>query len=62
MTDAETIATQQKTIEKLQRKVKRLEKRLLTKQQYETELLINTGATPKYIGEIHKKDQAALSE
>jgi len=62
MTDQELIAKQQKEIEKLQRKVKKLEKRLLAKQHYETELLINTGATPRHIAEIHKKDESALQD
>lgn len=62
MTDSEIIAKQQKEIEKLQRKVKKLEKRLLDKQFYETELLVNTGATPQHIVGIHKKDDAALAD
>lgn len=62
MTDQETIAKQQKEIDKLKRKIVRLEKRLLDKQKYETEMLINTGATPRYIAGIHQKDEAALAE
>ncbi len=62
VTDSETIAAQQKAIEKLQRKVKRLETRLLKKQKFETEMLINSGATPRYINEIHQKDEEALSD
>jgi hypothetical protein len=60
MTDTETIAKQQKEIEKLQRKIKRLEKRLLDKKKYETEDLLQRGATPQFIENINQKDQAAL--
>ena len=45
-----------------QRKIKRLEKRLLEKQQYEAEMLLQTGADIKYINHIHKKDAEALRE
>jgi len=48
--------------QKLERKAKRLETRLLKKQYYETELLVNTGATPRHIVDIHKKDEAAMAE
>ena len=58
--DAEIIKDQQLTIEKLTRKVKRLEKRLLSKAKYEKDLLINTGATPKFITGIEDKDREAL--
>lgn len=47
--------------EKLERKIARLEKRLLTKKKYEKLMLIHTGATPRFIGEIDAKDQEALS-
>ena len=60
MNDTELLATQQKTIEKLTRKVKRLEKRLLEKKKYETETLIQLGSTPQYIDKIDAKDRAAL--
>ena len=62
MTDSEIIAKQQKEIEKLQRKVKRLEKRLLEKKSYETEDLLQRGATSGFIAKIDAKDQAALRE
>lgn len=62
MTDSELILKQQKTIDKLERKLARLEKRLMAKQKYETALLINTGATPRYVAEIHEKDRVALSD
>lgn len=62
MTDSETIASQKKQIEKLERKIKRLEARLLKKQKYETGLLVNAGATPRYINEIHQKDSEALCD
>ena len=61
MTDAETITKQQETIERLKRKIKRLENRLRDKQKYETGLLVATGATPAYITKIHNKDDEALS-
>jgi hypothetical protein len=60
LTDAEIITKQQKEIEKLQRKVKRLEKRLLDKKKYETEDLLQRGATPQFIEHIDQKDRAAL--
>jgi hypothetical protein len=60
MTDSEISAKQQKEIEKLQRKVKRLEKRLLDKKKYETEDLLQRGATPQFIENIDQKDRAAM--
>lgn len=47
---------------KLERQVKRLRKRLLEKIAYEREMLIQTGATPQYIEQIRRKDEAALKE
>ena len=60
MTDAEIITKQQKEIEKLLRKIKRLEKRFLDKKKYETEDLLQRGYTPQFIHHIDQKDQAAL--
>lgn len=60
MNDSEIISKQQKEIEKLQRKIARLEKRLLAKKKYETEDLLQRGATPQFIHHIDQKDQAAL--
>lgn len=54
--------TDQDTIKKLEKQVVRLRKRLIEKQKYEAEMLIQTGATPKYIESIRKKDEAALRE
>ena len=54
--------TDQETIKKLERQVKRLRKRLLEKIAYEREMLIQTGATPQYIANIQRKDEAALRE
>lgn len=54
--------SQGEEIKKLRRQVKRLRKRLLEKQKYESEMLIQTGATPQYIEAIRKKDEAALKE
>ena len=62
MTDSELIAKQQKTIEKLERKIKRLEKRLLEKKAFETEDLIQRGATGAFIARIDAKDQEALKD
>ena len=62
MTDLEALATQQKLIEKLQRKIKRLEKRLLTKKKYETMDLEQRGATPQIIAQIDAKDAEAMSD
>ena len=61
MTDTDLITEQQKKIERLQRKVKRLEKRLLEKKKFETEDLLQRGATAEFIRHIDEKDQAALS-
>ena len=47
---------------KLEKQIKRLRKRLLEKQKYEAEMLIQTGATPQYIEKIRRKDEAALKE
>ena len=55
MTDSEQIKS-------LKKQVARLRKRLLEKQAYEAEMLIQTGATPQYIESIRRKDEAALKE
>lgn len=47
--------------EKLERKTARLEKRLMSKKKYETEDLIQRGATARFIQHIDDKDQEALS-
>jgi hypothetical protein len=60
LTDAEIITKQQKEIEKLLRKIKRLEKRFLDKKKYETEDLLQRGYTPQFIERIDQKDKAAL--
>lgn len=49
-------------VRKMDKQIKRLRKRLLEKQKYEAEMLIQTGATPQYINAIRKKDEAALRE
>ena len=54
--------SQGEEVKKLRRQLKRLRKRLLEKQKYESEMLIQTGATPQYIEAIRKKDEAALKE
>jgi hypothetical protein len=48
--------------EKLERKVARLEKRLLAKKRYETEDLVQRGATAQFIKHIDDKDQAAMKD
>lgn len=53
---------QAELVKKLERQVKRLRKRLLEKQKYEHEMLIQTGATPAYIANIRSKDELALRE
>lgn len=62
MTDAETILKQQRTIERLTRKVKRLENRLIEKKSFEREDLIQRGATPQFIDKIDRKDREALED
>ena len=54
--------TDKETIDKLQKQVKRLKKRLLEKKKYELGMLINSGATPRFIAEIDEKDQKAMSD
>jgi hypothetical protein len=55
--------TEQETrIKQLEKQIKRLRKRLIEKQAYEQEMLIQTGATPQYIEKIRRKDEAALKE
>ena len=60
LTDAEIITKQQKEIEKLQRKIARLEKRFLAKKKYELEDLFQRGATTTFMDHIDQKDRAAL--
>jgi len=48
------------TIKKLERKIKRLEKRLLSKKKYETMDLIQKGATAEFRAQIDAKDAEAL--
>ena len=55
MTDSEQIKS-------LKKQVARLRKRLIEKQAYETEMLIQTGCTPAYLEKIRRKDEAALKE
>ena len=55
MTDTETVA-------ELKDRIRRLKKRLREKMKYETMMLVNAGATPKYIEEIRQRDEAALSD
>ena len=52
----------EETVRKMDKQIKRLRKRLIEKQKYEAEMLIQTGATPQYITAIRKKDEAALKE
>lgn len=47
---------------KLERKIKRLEKRLLEKKKFETMDLIQKGATSAFIEKIDAKDRAAMKE
>ena len=54
--------TDQDTIKQLKKQITRLRKRLLEKKKYEAEMLLQTGATMKYIADIDAKDQAALRE
>ena len=50
------------TIKKLERKIKRLEKRLIEKKKFEREDLIQRGATPQFIEKIDAKDREALKD
>jgi hypothetical protein len=54
--------TDQEQIKSLKKQVARLRKRLIEKQAYEAEMLVQTGATPAYIAKIQRKDEAALRE
>ena len=62
MTDTEIIAKLTAQNEKLLRKVKRLEKRLLEKKAFETMDLEQKGATAQFIARIDAKDRAALAD
>ena len=56
------IYDQAEIIKSLKRQVKRLRKRLIEKQKYEHEMLVQCGSTPQYIETIRRKDEAALRE
>ena len=56
------IMDKDETIKKLERKIKRLEKRLLTKKKYDTMDLEQRGATPQFIAQIDAKDAEAMSD
>lgn len=60
MTGSDT--TSEETVRKMDKQIRRLRKRLKEKMAYESEMLIQTGATPQYIAAIRKKDEAALRE
>ena len=49
-------------VRKMDKQIKRLRKRLIEKQKYEHEMLVQTGATGKYMEAIKRKDAAALRE
>lgn len=53
---------QTELVKKLTKQVARLKKRLLEKQKYEMGMLLNSGATPKFIENIRRKDELALRE
>jgi len=62
LTDTEIIAQQDAAIKKLQRRVNRLEKRLLEKKFYETADMVARGYEPRFIAKVDAKDAAALAE
>lgn len=49
-------------VRKMDKQIKRLRVRLLEKIAYEHEMLVQTGATGKYMEAIKRKDAAALRE
>jgi hypothetical protein len=51
-----------KIVAKLERKIKRLEKRLLEKKKFELGYLINASTTPQLLERIDAKDRAALAD
>ena len=62
MTGSDTITISEETFRKMDKQIKRLRKRLLEKIGYEAEMLLQTGATGKYLESIRRKDAAALRE
>ena len=60
MTDTEIIAAQQKAIEGLQKKLKKIAERLRTKMKYEENILLGTGAPASFVAKIQRKDLKAL--
>jgi len=60
LTDTEIIQAQHDAIQALQKRVKRLSRRLLEKKKYEIEFLKMAGASTEYLRKIDRKDQAAL--
>ena len=62
MTDVEIIAAQQLVIDQLQKRVKKLTRRLKEKKKYELQFLINAGCTPAYIEAIDEKDRKVMEE
>ena len=59
--EIEIIAEQQQVIQKLQRKIWRLEKRLQEKIKYEYGLLQGVGIDPNLLAKIQAKDQKVLN-
>ena len=63
MTKLEDLLKEQQTIiEKQQKWVRKLLKRLKEKKKYELQFLINTSCTPQYIADIDAKDKRAMEE
>jgi DNA-dependent RNA polymerase auxiliary subunit epsilon len=62
LTDTEIIQAQHDAIQALQKRVKRLSRRLLEKKKYEIEFLKIAGASADYLNKINQKDEAALRE
>ena len=62
MTDIEIIQAQQTAIEDLQKRVKKLAKRLREKMRYEADMLVSCGCTPRYIASVAEKDRKALED
>ena len=62
MTDVEIIAAQQLVIDQLQKRVKKLTRRLKEKKKYELQFFINAGCTQEYFEAIDEIDRNVMEE
>jgi hypothetical protein len=60
--DQDLLGQQQRIIERQQKWIRKLIRRMNAKRKYEREMLIHCSATADYINEIDRKDRLALEE